>query len=103
MAPHEEDETAAHLNNEAGLSGGAQPDTNGFFGSEANHNQYGGAFLPPPLVPVMKELMSNTIKSNTILNSYQSLPIYVNITLAVHRLYTNVRIYRTSLAVRPSI
>ena len=67
MAPHEENEASAHLNNEAGLSGGAQPDTNGFFGSEANHNQYGGAFLPPPLVPVMKEIdvEYNKIKHDT--------------------------------------
>jgi len=45
-----EDGSATHLNNETALSGGAQPDAEGFFGT------YGGAFLPPPLVPVMKEI-----------------------------------------------
>lgn len=53
MAPHQEDE-ATHLNNEAGLSGGAQPDADGYFGT--GDSQYGGAYLPPPLVPVMKEI-----------------------------------------------
>mmetsp|Transcript_13416 Transcript_13416/g.24028 ORF Transcript_13416/g.24028 Transcript_13416/m.24028 type:complete len:454 (+) Transcript_13416:48-1409(+) len=46
-------ETTTHLNNETALSGGAQPDADGFFGT---NQTYGGAFLPPPLVPVMKEI-----------------------------------------------
>lgn len=61
MAPHqEEDETKAaavleaRLNNEDGLSGGAQPNAEGFFGTASDQEQYGGAYLPPPLVPVMK-------------------------------------------------
>lgn len=56
MAPHEDDILTTHLNNEAGLSGGAQPDENGFFGGTDEQMQYGGAYLPPPLVPVMKEI-----------------------------------------------
>ncbi|KAL3792786.1 hypothetical protein HJC23_002593 [Cyclotella cryptica] len=44
----------AHLDNSSGLSGRAQPDADGFFGTGSS--QFGGAFLPPPLVPVMKEI-----------------------------------------------
>ena len=49
---------ATHLNNETGLSGGAQPNADGFFGTDCDEQKekYGGAFLPPPLVPVMKEI-----------------------------------------------
>lgn len=62
MAPQQEVEETkpaatatlvAHLNNEDGLSGGAQPNAEGFFGT-SDQEQYGGAYLPPPLVPVMK-------------------------------------------------
>ncbi|KAL7527730.1 hypothetical protein ACHAWF_002289 [Thalassiosira exigua] len=53
MAPHQGN-SETHLDNEAGLGGGAQPDADGFFGS--GESQYGGAYLPPPLVPVMKEI-----------------------------------------------
>ena len=51
MAPHQEDEETnaaileAHLNNEDGLSGGAQPNTEGFFGTSSDQEQYGGAYL----------------------------------------------------------
>jgi tryptophan synthase beta subunit len=44
----------AHLDNSKSLNGATQPDADGFFGS--GDSQYGGAFLPPPLVPVMKEI-----------------------------------------------
>jgi tryptophan synthase beta subunit len=59
MAPNE-----AHLNNEGNLSGGTQPDADGYFGS--GDSQYGGAYLPPPLVPVMKlvDVEYNKIKND---------------------------------------
>lgn len=52
MPPHEE-ENITHLDNETALSL-ALPDAEGYFGQ--GDQQYGGAFLPPPLVPVMKEI-----------------------------------------------
>ena len=57
--------TTARLDNAGDLNGKAQPDADGFFG-EGEH-QYGGAFLPPPLVPVMKEIdiEYNKIKKDT--------------------------------------
>jgi tryptophan synthase beta chain len=42
----------AHLDNSSALST-SLPNADGYFGAEA---KYGGAFLPPPLVPVMKEV-----------------------------------------------
>jgi tryptophan synthase beta chain len=65
MAPNSSnDNDEAHLNNGANLSGGAQPDEDGFFGS--GDNQYGGAYLPPPLVPIMKQvdIQYNKIKND---------------------------------------
>ena len=55
----------AHLDNSKSLNGAAQPDAEGFFGS--GDSQYGGAFLPPPLVPLMKEIdvEYNKIKHDT--------------------------------------
>jgi tryptophan synthase beta chain len=72
MPPHEQDTTSngivdangainkesgvadeTHLNNGTALST-ALPDPEGYFGQ--GDQQYGGAFLPPPLVPVMKEV-----------------------------------------------
>jgi Pyridoxal-phosphate dependent enzyme len=53
MPPHEVDENITCLNNETALST-ALPDADGYFGD--GDQQYGGAFLPPPLVPVMKEI-----------------------------------------------
>jgi len=50
MSPNNE----TYLNNEGALSGGAQPDADGFFGT--GDSQYGGAYLPPPLVPIMKQV-----------------------------------------------
>jgi len=54
----------AHLNNEGNLSGGAQPDADGYFGTGSQ--QYGGAYLPPPLVPIMKQIDTeyNKIKND---------------------------------------
>ena len=43
---------AVHLDNSVGLST-TLPDANGFFGED---KKYGGAFLPPPLEPVMQEV-----------------------------------------------
>ncbi|KAL3796115.1 hypothetical protein HJC23_000618 [Cyclotella cryptica] len=46
----------AHLDNSSGLNGLAQPNAEGFFLS--NTNQYGGAFLPPKLLPIVQQIAS---------------------------------------------
>jgi hypothetical protein len=53
----------AHLHNSSGLST-ALPHSDGFFGDD---KKYGGAFLPPPLVPVMQEVAAayEAIKRDT--------------------------------------
>ena len=48
MAPNDH----THLNNSKALST-SLPSEDGFFGED---KKYGGAFLPPPLVPIMKEI-----------------------------------------------
>jgi hypothetical protein len=52
MTPNNIDSTATHLDNSNAL-GTSLPHPDGFFGVEKT---YGGAFLPPPLVPVMEEV-----------------------------------------------
>lgn len=52
MSTNNSDTTTSHLDNSTALNT-SLPAADGFFGDD---KKYGGAFLPPPLVPIMKQV-----------------------------------------------